>query len=103
MDEYDLFDVMAMVADGVEPLTRSERAARFEDDQPEWFSMLPLPASKVLRAVVRQFEKAGTEALETSELWQVAEVKRAKGLTALKPAGNPAELLRKTKETLFAI
>ena len=65
--------------------------------------MLPLPANKVLRAVVRQFEKAGTEALETSELWPVAEVKRAKGLAALKPAGNPAELLRKTKETLFAI
>lgn len=59
--------------------------------------------AKILRAVVRQFEKAGTDALETPELWQVAEVKRAKGLAALRPAGNPAELLRKTKETLFAI
>jgi type I restriction enzyme R subunit len=103
MDEYDLFDVMAMLAYGVEPLTRSERAARFDGTVPDWFSMLPVPATNVLRAVVRQFEKAGTEALETSELWQVAEVKRAKGIAALKPAGNPAELLRKTKETLFAI
>lgn len=103
MDEYDLFDVIAMVAYGVEPLTRSERAARFDGTVPDWFSVLPVPATNVLRAVVRQFEKAGTEALETSELWQVAEVKRAKGLAALKPAGNPAELLRKTKETLFAI
>ena len=103
MDEYDLFDVLAAVAYGVEPLTRTERAARFEDAGPDWFSILPPPATKVLRAVVRQFEKAGTDALETPELWQVAEVKRAKGLAALKPAGNAAELLRKTKETLFAI
>ena len=103
MDEYDLFDVLAAVAYGVEPLTRTERAARFEDAGPDWFSILPQPATKVLRAVVRQFEKAGTDALETPELWQVAEVKRAKGLAALKPAGNAAELLRKTKESLFAI
>ncbi len=103
LDEYDLFDVMAHLAYGVEPLTRTERAARFEDAGPDWFSILPPPATKVLRAVVRQFEKAGTDALETPELWQVAEVKRAKGLAALKPAGNAAELLRKTKETLFAI
>ncbi len=103
MGEYDLFDVLAAVAYGVEPLTRTERAARFEDAGPDWFSILPPPATKVLRAVVRQFEKAGTDALETPELWQVAEVKRAKGLAALRPAGNPAELLRKTKESLFAI
>jgi hypothetical protein len=61
-----------------------------------------MPAMRVISAVVRQFEKAGTEALETSELWSVAEVKREKGLAALRQAGDPAELMRRTKETLFA-
>jgi hypothetical protein len=56
----------------------------------------------VIRAIARQFKKAGTDALETQELWNAGEVKDAKGLAALRQGGNPAELLRKTKETLFA-
>lgn len=102
MDEYDLFDVMAALAYGIEPLTRAQRAARFGDSQPAWLASLPQPASKVIRAVVRQFEKAGTDALETPELWNVDERKREKGLVALREAGNPAEFMRRTKETLFA-
>lgn len=102
MDDYDLFDVIAAVAYGIEPLTRSERAARFGDSPPDWMLALPDPATRVLRAVVRQFERAGTEALETQELWNVDEVRREKGLAALRQGGNPAELMRRTKETLFA-
>jgi len=102
MDAYDLFDVLAALAYGVEPLTRAERAARFGTAQPDWLVPLPPATGNVIRAIVRQFEKAGTEALETPELWSVDEVKREHGLVALRQGGNPAELLRKTKETLFA-
>ncbi len=61
----------------------------------------PLPA-KVIRAIVRQFERAGTGALEAKELWQTPEIRELKGLDTLKQAGPPGELLRRTKETLFA-
>ena len=105
MDDYDLFDVMAAVAYGIKPRTRSERAALLGKDPttgPDWLVKMPQPPAKVIRAIVRQFEKAGTDALETQELWNSGEVKAAKGLAALRQGGDPAKLLRQTKESLFA-
>ena len=105
MDDYDLFDVLAAVTYGVKPRTRAERAAQLDGDGatgPAWLIKLPQPTAKVIRAIARQFKKAGTDALETQELWNAGEVKDAKGLGALRQGGNPVELLRKTKETLFA-
>jgi type I restriction enzyme R subunit len=104
MDAYDLFDVIAAVAYGIKPLTRAERAARLgsDDHGPEWLIKLPQPSVKVIRAIARQFQRAGTEALETQEHWSVGEVRAARGLSALKQGGDPAKLLRQTKETLFA-
>ena len=61
-------------------MTRKERVARFGEPGPAWLADLPEPAGRVIRAVARQFEKAGTEALETNELWNVDEVKREKGI-----------------------
>lgn len=104
MDGFDLFDVIAAVVYGVKPLTRAERAARMGEEShgPEWLIRLPPPSVKVIRAIARQFEKAGTDALETDQLWSAGEVKAVNGLRALKQGGDPAKLLRKTKETLFA-
>jgi hypothetical protein len=56
----------------------------------------------VIRAVARQFERAGTEALETGELWNVDEVRAARGIAALREGGEPSELMKKTKEEIFA-
>jgi type I restriction enzyme R subunit len=102
MDAYDLFDVIAAVAYGITPRTRSDRAARFTDDSPDWIIHLPPPSVKVLRAIVRQFERAGTEGLETNELWQTSEIRELNGLKALRQGGDPAELMHKLKETIFA-
>lgn len=102
MDAYDLFDVLAAVAYRVKPRTRAERAAALDGTGPAWLVKLPQPAAKVIRAIARQFARAGTEALDSDQLFQTGEVKEANGLAALKQGGNPAELLRKTKETLFA-
>ena len=103
MDDYDLFDVIAAVTYGVKPKTRAERAARLDGAAaPDWLIQLPQPAAKVIRAIARQFERAGTEALETQELWNAGEVRVARGLTALKQGGEPNALLRKTKELIFA-
>lgn len=103
MDDYDLFDVIAAVTYGVKPKTRAERASRLDGAAaPDWLIQLPQPAAKVIRAIARQFERAGTEALETQELWNAGEVRAVRGLTALKQGGEPNALLRKTKELIFA-
>ena len=99
-EEYDLFDILAAFAYGIAPRTRHTRANQF-DDGPDWLIRLPQPAAKVVRAIVRQFENAGTDALEAKELWETPEIKQLHGLAALREGGEPAELMRKTKETLF--
>ncbi len=101
MDAYDEFDILAAIAYGVKPSTRSERAAKFGDGGPDWLVQLPQPSAKVIRAIVKQFEKAGTAALKAKDLWRTPEIRELKGLQALKRGGQPDELIRKTKETLF--
>jgi len=102
MDAYDLFDVLAALAYGITPRTRAERAAQFSEAGPDWLIHLPPVSAKVLRAIVRQFERAGTDGLETNELWQTPDIRHLNGLKALREGGDPSELLRKLKETLFA-
>lgn len=101
MDAYDEFDILAALAYGIKPFTRAQRAAKFGDSGPDWLIQLPQPTAKVIRAIVHQFERAGTNALEATELWSTPEIGELQGLDALKQGGNPAELLRKTKEALF--
>ena len=102
LQTYDEFDVLAALAYGIQPLTRQQRAARFGDGAPDWLIQLPQPSAKVIRAIVRQFEQSGTAALEAQDLWRTPEMRELKGLEALRQGGQPADLLRKTKETLFA-
>ncbi|HRT04434.1 MAG TPA: DEAD/DEAH box helicase family protein [Kiritimatiellia bacterium] len=102
MEAYDDFDVLAALAYGIRPLTRAERAAQFGENGPDWLIRLPQPTAKVIRAIVRQFERAGTAALEAKDLWRTPEIRALKGLQALKQGGSPDELVRKTKETIFA-
>ena len=103
MDDYDLFDVLAAVAYGIAPRRRSERAAALTAEHgPEWLIRLPLPAARVIRAIARQFERGGTPALETTELWHTTDPDLKNGLRVLKAAGEPSELVQKTKEALFA-
>jgi len=51
--------------------------------------------------IVKQFERAGTAALEAKDLWRTPEIRELKGWQALNQGGLPDELIRKTKETLF--
>jgi type I restriction enzyme R subunit len=99
-EEYDLFDILAALAYGIAPRTRHVRAGQF-DGGPDWLIRLPQPAAKVIRAIVKQFENAGTDALEAKELWETPKIKKLHGLAALREGGEPSQLMRKTKETLF--
>ncbi len=100
MEAYDEFDVLAALAYGVHPLTRAQRAARFGKTGPAWLIHLPQPTAQVIRKIVKQFEKDGTGVFETGELWRTIDEPGA--LDVLRQGGSPFELVRKTKETLFA-
>src|SRR5204862_871577 len=89
-EEYDLFDILAALAYGIAPRTRHVRAGQF-DGGSDWLIRLPQPATKVIRAIVKQFENAGTDALEAKELWHIPEIKKLRGLDALREGGEPSE------------
>jgi type I restriction enzyme R subunit len=102
MTEYDLYDVLAELGYGLNPRTRGERAEAFTYKHDNWLSGLPAPTRATLEALAAQFALGGTEGLESPQVFQMPEVVRAGGLVALRALGRPAEVLRETKERLFA-
>jgi type I restriction enzyme R subunit len=102
LDDFDLYDVLAELAYGLEPKTRLARAAAFDYKAADWLASLPAPTAATLRALARQFGRAGTEELENPGVLKTPEVTAAGGLAALKLLGSAAEILRATKERLFA-
>lgn len=104
MHDFDLYDVLATAAYGVPARTRAQRAALVTDTARRaapWLIRLPQPTATVIRAIARQFERGGTEALDSDQLFHTPEVEAAHGLAALRQGGEPSELLRLTRETLF--
>jgi type I restriction enzyme R subunit len=101
-NDYDLYDVLAELGYGMNPLSRSERAEAFAYKNADWLEALPSPTSAALQAVARQFIREGTDGLENPRIFQTPEVVRAGGLGALKALGKPVEVLTGTKERMFA-
>ncbi len=102
MSEYDLYDVLAELGYGMSPRTRSERAEAFTYKNQKWLSELPVSAAATLKAMAAQFARAGTDSLENPNIFKIPEVIQAGGLAALKQLGNPADILLRTKERMFA-
>jgi type I restriction enzyme, R subunit len=102
MNDYDLYDVLAELGYGLAPRTRGERADAFGYKNQSWLRELPPKTGSTLTALAGQFARGGTEELENPAIFQTPEVVRAGGLDALKTLGKPAEILRETKERLFA-
>ena len=102
MNSYDLYDVLASLGYGMAPRTRTERADAFAYKSESWLRELPSPTAATLKALAGQFARGGTEELENPQVFQTPDVVRAGGLEALKALGKPAEILRETKERLFA-
>ena len=69
---------------------------------PPGWPACPPPGAATLSALARQFARAGTDGLENPEVFQTPEVARAGGIRALRALGQPADILRETKERLFA-
>ncbi len=102
MTEYDLYDVLAELGYGLAPRTRDGRAQAFLYKHSDWLSTLPRGTTATLKALAEQFARAGTDGLENPQVFQTPEVVRAGGLAALKVIGKPADVLRETKERMFA-
>jgi type I restriction enzyme R subunit len=102
MDDFDLYDVLGDLGYGLSPRTRKNRAEAFTYKQAAWLAALPPQTAAAIKAITGQFAQAGTDGLENRELFQTPEVSQAGGLAALKAAGEPAELVRQTKERMFA-
>jgi type I restriction enzyme R subunit len=102
MLEYDSYDFLVHHSYRARALKRSERNRVYLAYNQQWFDDMDANAASVLRALGRQFELGGTEALETSALWDVPEIRRAGGFNALRRLGAPASVMKDAKERLFA-
>lgn len=102
MEAYDLYDVLVDVTYGTMARTRQDRSEAFAYKNDSWLAELPAQAAAVIKAVARQFELGGTEGLENKEIFRTPDVAKAGGLSGLKAAGSPADLLKETKTRMFA-
>jgi len=102
MDDYDLYDVLGDLGYGLAPRTRDERSEAFTYKHASWLQTLPPPAAATVRAIAAQFARGGTEGLENPRIFQTPQVRKAGGLAALRAVGEPAEVLKETKERMFA-
>ena len=104
-EECDLFDVLAELAYNQYALTREARAEAFFYKNEEWLDGLSDRAAGVIRALVSQFAKAGTEAWESRMLFDTPEMFRAGGIAAMKDYdnANPDQVVTDTKTRLFSL
>jgi type I restriction enzyme, R subunit len=63
---------------------------------------MPAKTAATINAIAQQFIASGIEGLENPAIFQVPEVQRAGGLSALKLLGKPIEIIQETKVRLFA-
>jgi type I restriction enzyme R subunit len=101
MEDYDLFDVLGDLGYGISPHTRAERGDAFVYKNGPWLNGLPIAASATVKALVRQFQRGGTEELEDPRVLDTPEVVAAGGFKALSDAGDPKAILHQTRERVF--
>lgn len=102
MQDFDLYDVLADLGYGLVPRTRLERAEAFRYKHEPWLAGLPTATRRTLEALVGQFARIGTDALESRDVFDTPEVVAAGGLKALRELGTPKAVLLETKGRLFA-
>ena len=103
MHDYDLFDVLAALGYGAKARTRIDRHLAFRFKNEDWLDKaMPSTTRAVILGITGQFEKSGTEALESREIWRVPAIQRAGGLAALRVLGRPGQALVEMKTRLFS-
>jgi type I restriction enzyme R subunit len=102
MTDYDIYDLFAHHGYHARALKRPERKVVYLKDNLTWFESIDPKAAIVLKGLGRQFELGGTEALETTALWDVPEIKEAGGFDSLRKIGSPLAVMTDAKQRLFA-
>ncbi|MDP1998725.1 MAG: DEAD/DEAH box helicase family protein [Rhodoferax sp.] len=102
MEDFDIYDLFAHHGYHARALKRPERKIIYLEDNQTWFESIDPKAAIVLRGLGKQFELGGTEALETTALWEVPEIKVAGGFDALRRIGAPVTVMMDAKTRLFA-
>jgi len=103
MQDCDLYDVLAALGYGAKARSRIDRHLAFKFKNEDWLDKkMPSTAKAVILGIAGQFERHGTEALESREIWRVPSIERAGGMRALLALGTPASALYGTKSRLFA-
>jgi type I restriction enzyme R subunit len=87
LKDCDLFDLFAEIGFGVPAKTRGERVLAFDYKNKDWLLSLPADSANVIKALAKQFEDNGIEELESPEIFDVVEIKRAGGIKALAKTG----------------
>lgn len=103
LGECDHFDLFAHYGYREKALKRPEREAAYLATNEAWFVSGGPKTAAVLRGIGHQFGAGGSDALESNMLWEVPELKRAGGLTALKALGRPVDVMREAKTRLFGV
>lgn len=101
MNDCDMYDVFVHHGYRANAFKRSERNWLYLDNNRNWFDGIDPKAATVLMELGHQFELGGTEALETSALWEVPEIKQVGGFAALKSLGKPPVVMHEAKMRLF--
>ena len=103
LEECDLYDVLASAGWEESARTQISRSDRLQEVEMEWLEAQGANPSQVLTALARQFAHGGSDALESSSLWQTPQVRAAGGLPVLRQTDrNPATLIREFKRRLLA-
>jgi len=103
MMDFDLYDFFGHHGYHARALKRPERSDQYVRGNKNWFDDMDGNTAIVLRSLGQQFALGGTEALETSALWDVPEISIAGGLNALRALGDPVLIMHEAKERLFGV
>jgi len=72
--EYDPFDLIAHIAYGQKPLTRSQRALKVQKDS--YFNKYGEKARKVIEVLLEKYKDEGIEEMENSEILKVSPINK---------------------------
>ncbi len=81
--EYDPFDLIAHIAYGQKPLTRSQRALKVQKDA--YFNKYGEKARKVIDVLLEKYKDEGIEEMENSEILKVSPINKL---------GRPLEIMK---------
>ncbi|MGT2458800.1 helicase-related protein [Cupriavidus basilensis] len=103
MTDFDLYDFFGHHGYHARALKRTERGGLFIRQNQGWFDGMDPKSAIVIKGLGHQFAQGGTDALETTAIWEVPEIRQAGGLDALRVLGKPVGVIHEAKLRLFGI